>query len=727
MAWQKVARIIVALVGIGCAAVVYVLLRTPPVDDAAPAVVLLDDTVKAESRDSQGKQVDRDGRVIYERWSGRSRELVDGRLMFDDVKISFPHGATTYTVTADMAESSGVAGPTGEQPSTFVFRKNVRMVGENGFAVATEEATYLGAEQRINFPGAMSFTRGQLSGRGVGGDLYMGRSVLWLYDEAQMTIAPEDGSVGVVATAKRIGLADADHYLRMEEGAELRRDDQLLSGDLIMVFFAEESPAVRRVELDGESSVRQTGGGDRPDMSADEIDLDFDESGSALRHANLKGSPVLTLRDTDGQTRVSGSVIDMTLAPDGQTLTRLDVAGPSQVQLPRTGDTPARTIESDGLIAEGAAPAGLDRAVFRGGVVYRELRPATRGQAASERKATSDSLALELGGALKDVTMARFRQRFTVDDDGTHATADEGRYDAKGETLQLRANVPTRIQPTVVTDEMEVRAQEIDLDLNRDTIEARGQVTSLRKATVEKDEDGPAPAGLFERGKPITAQAERFSYAKASGVALYSDAVTLVQESASANQGSSILQADEVRLDETEQDLSATGHVRSTFYLSKTPAAANATEPSWTRMQGERMTYTNATRVLAYSGLATMLSENGERLSGDLITLELLSQTRGLKRLDATAAAGDVVRAKLSGDRYVSGLTLAYDAEAGRYLVTGIPATFVSKAPAKGKDMCEVGTGSKLEFQRTAGWSNATNEGGAVGRAQDMKCAEVIK
>lgn len=723
MRWQSVARLVVAGIGIGCAVAVYVMLQPRPSAPEAAPQAMLDADATAVTKGTTLKRVDSTGRELFSMSSDRTRVLADGREISEGVRLTFSRGGVVYTVIAGEAESTGRAGPTGEEPSKLVFRKKVSMAGDDGFSVESEDATYLGDEQRVTFPGQVSFTRDRLTGQGVGADLYMERSVLWMYDQSQMTIAPGGAGVPVVITGQRIGLAHADGYLRAEIGTRLTRADQRLSADGMVVHFAPGTQLVQRIELEGRADVQRTGTGQRPDMRADRIYMDFAPETSQLSHANLQGAAVLTLREDAGTTRVTGSTIELYVGKDGQTLTKLEAAAPSEVQLPRDGETPARTISSSGLVAEGTDPKGLDRAVFSGGVEYRETRPAARGQAAATRTATSSSLVLGLGGALNQVTIADFRQNFSVKDGSMTATGDESRYDAKAETLQIRTS-PGRARPRVVDEQIDVTAQEIDVDLRQDAFAARGRVESQRKPDAARARNAAA-TGLFESSKPIAGNADALTYAKSTGIATYSGAVTLLQKGESA-QESSVIQADEVRLDEQKQDVAANGRVRSTFFIEQAPDEPGTQGPTRTMLTSDRMVYTEASRAAVYSGAATMES-GGQRVLAGQITIELLSGRRALKQLVATAAAPGEVRATLPEGRQASGLRLTYDADTDRYVVTGTPALFVSRAPAKGPDVCEVGSGTTLSFLRTEGWSNVKNEGGAVGTARDRKCTEVLK
>ena len=76
--------------------------------------------------------------------------------------------------------------------------------------------------------------------------------------------------------------------------------------------------------------------------------------------------------------------------------------------------------------------------------------------------------------------------------------------------------------------------------------------------------------------------------------------------------------------------------------------------------------------------------------------------------------------------RQATGQRLTYDAGKGSYVVTGTPAQVVSRS-AKGQGICDVATGTAIRFQRGGGSADVTNDGEAVGKFDEKKCAEVIK
>ena len=742
------ARAFVALVGIGCAVAVYVFMRPrPQVVAPTSQPVLIDNTVTASSKGTKDKRVDASGRETISWRADETKVMADGRKVLKGrTEFKFSRNNVRYTVTADEAETSGKSGPTGEEPSQVVFKRKVKMAGDDGFSVTAEDATYYGDEQRVVFPGEVAFTRDRLQGHGIGAELFMDRSVLWLNDQARMTVNPEGSGTPVEIAGKRIGLAQNENYIRAEEATSIRRESQVLSADMTTVHFVEGTQTVQRIELVGKSNVRSTGKSQKPEMRGDNIDLDFNPANALLTHARLDTSALLTVRDDSGTTTVRSSVIDLYVGANGETLTKLSATGPTIVDLPRVADSPAKSITSNGLVAEGTDPKGLDRAVFQNGVQYRESLVAGRGQPPSFRLATSQSLNLSLDGALNQVRLAEFVQNFCfvgpvaataqpadlqcatsrklptrgVLENTQMASGDTGNYDARKETLELRNTGPTRPDTWVLSREIDLKARKTDIDMKGENIEASGQVQFSR--TPAAGAKGSQSDGLFDSGKVLTGRSNTLSYSKATGVAKYGGAVLL-------SQLPNVLRAGDVTFDEQKKDIEATGQVTSTFLIAQ--KADEATTQGPTTLNADTMEYRESARRAVYKGKAQMKSgEPGKQqtLDADQITLDLYPDRRELKWLEGIMTSPGVVIARLPQGRQSTGRRLTYDAQTDRYVVTGTPAEVVSRSTTKGPDVCEVGRGTKAEFPRTGGSPTIINEGGAIGTGTpDQPCSQVIK
>jgi lipopolysaccharide transport protein LptA len=725
MRWQTVLRIGIALAGIGVAVLVYLNIRERPVDQPTTVAPLSDATVVSQSESTEfGANtldiVDEVGNPAIVIAYQKLKVFSDGRKEFDDVSATFIRSGVKNTIASKRAVATGQAGPTGMQPAVIVFTGDVKLSAEDGISVeAKEEATFYNIEQKTVIPGAMTFTRGRLSGSGVGADLYMDRSVLWINNDARLNVAPElEGGEPIAASATKIGLADAEHYMVLEGNAVMAHHSQRLSATNARVAFTPTGDVVQFIELRGASRVTSTGAAaSKPNLTAENINLSFAPDTGLLTHTKLVQSAVVELREAAGVTRVKGSDIEIFVGPDGETMTKLQATAPVEVTLPQQNTQPAKVITSTGLLAEGDDSRGLTRALFSGGVIYKENRPATRGQAAMSRVATSDSLALGLKGDLAQVDTAVFRQRFEVKDGEMVATAEEGTYDSAKETLKLRSPQGGR-RPRATNAEMEVTANEIDADLKSDNLVAAGRVDSF--LTPSSKPKTKSAGGLFESGKQITGTSERLTYRRDAGTAVYEGEVFLVQ-------GDSSLRGDRVEIDDVKSDLVAKGRVISKLAMAigSAPADGKPQEPS--EISAGQLVYTDAARTAVYTGGAKLDTPTGESLQGDQVTLTLEPGDRKLKTAVAVAPAGSQVRILLLEGRQALGTRVTYTAATDTYQVLGSLAAFVFPATDRGPGECTVVSGSELVFPRTEGGSEVRTEGGALGRQRQTKCAEVLK
>lgn len=725
MRWQTVVRLVIAAAGLAVAGLVYVQLQDRPADETSGTAPLSDPSVVSSSDDGTRLVLSAEGTPTITIDYKTQRVLADGRIEFTGVSAVFERNGVRRTIAADTAVSRGKAGPTGEQPAQVEFTGNVSLASEDGIRVEVEDtATFYNDDQKTLIPGRMRFVRDRLSGSGVGAELFMDRSVLWINSEARLRVAPATaGGLPVEAQARRIGLADADHFMVLEGDAVMTQQAQRLSADNARVMFTPAGYGVQFIELRGQSVVRSLDAGStRPNLKAGDINLAFADSGSGLlKSATLAQAASVETRGAGGaMSSVTGSVIELFLGPDGTALTRMQASAPVVATLPANGPQPARVICAQGLQADGDDTRGLTRAYFSGGVEYREGAAGTCGRATSARVATAETLTLGLKGGLNDVESALFQRNFRVVDGDLTATAVDGRYDSAAETLELRSPAGGK-RPAVVSAEMDVVASEIDANLKTDAFDARGEGQARVESTLKPStpKTGEARTGLFERGKVMTGTSERLQYSRDAGTAVYEGAVFLVQ-------GDSRLGADRVALDDAKGDLTATGNVRSRLVLM-TPSGTPDPAAKPTEVAADVLVYTDSARTAVYSGSAVLSSASGERTVADRITLTLHPTDRSLQSAEAVAPDGGEVRVYLPAGRQAAGRTVIYDAPTDRYLVKGAPAVFIvpTGEPARGE--CTVFSGTDLSFSRTSGRANVGTEGGALGTTRTAKCAEVIK
>src|SRR5689334_17320990 len=102
----------------------------------------------------------------------------DGSSRLLGVKVtSAERGGRTFVVTAQE-------GVVQDNESTIVLQRDVRISASDGLAARTEHATYTERDGFVRAPGPVDFTRGRLSGSGVGMTYDKNQDILTILDRA---------------------------------------------------------------------------------------------------------------------------------------------------------------------------------------------------------------------------------------------------------------------------------------------------------------------------------------------------------------------------------------------------------------------------------------------------------------------------------------------------------------------------------------------------------------
>ena len=71
-----------------------------------------------------------------------------------------------------------------------------------------------------------------MTGTGLGATYDQGRNVMWLLDQAKLDVKPDEKGAGAVeATAKGIGMARNEHYIRLVENAHIVGEGRTLDAN----------------------------------------------------------------------------------------------------------------------------------------------------------------------------------------------------------------------------------------------------------------------------------------------------------------------------------------------------------------------------------------------------------------------------------------------------------------------------------------------------------------
>jgi lipopolysaccharide export system protein LptA len=709
MRWQRYARALVAVIGIGCAVALYAYSRKKPTHAPPPPQVAVDPEATVQSgagRLVRHKGNEEVGTIDYQ----STKTYADGRMVFEKPHI-VSSGDRGFEAWADTSETKGKS-PTVDNPGKMEFTGHVRVHMKDGLELLSDSAVYDDTTGGVDIPGPMSFSRGKMSGRGVGAVYDRGQDLLTVLDQSHIDVAPgEDGKGVMSANAKTVAVDRLHKQTRLDVAATLTHDAETLAGDTANLYWTEDEKHLRLIELRGHASVTQAAGAaanSPPDMRGDDIDLTFHPDGQTLHLASIAGRTMigsLTLIDETGRRSVSGSKVDLAVAPDGSTVTSLTAQKPVRVELPKTADNPARTITAQSLVSQGNEKEGLKQARFDGGVDFVETVPGTNGGKDSVRTGKSQILVLGLNGKLDAIDRATFTQNATFTDGDVRGDADEAQYFATAGKLLLRpAARGARKMPHVDDGDLTVDAQQIDIDINTDDLDARGDVKTRNRPSAPSAAPQTKSA-LFDfndPNRPIYGTSEKLKYTSDTGRAVYTGTPETL---ARTWQDQNSVQGDEVTVETETHNLKAVGHVSSVYFL--TPAADSTgrssgppPKPTEYRGSADSLDYRDAEHIATYVGAPATLKSADSTTTAPRIDVTFNDQGNSIDQLIATGGA----YAQLEGGREAVGQKLVYVAATETYTLTGSTATPARvKLPNSDKSGCTKSTGEKLTFTKQSG------------------------
>ena len=730
MRWQRVLRPALGLFALAFAIWVVVSIRRDP--KPAPALASrTDKDAVAESHKGQSfmmKGTAQDVRIDYETLytyqSGRSK-FVGAR-----IKVLGREGRD-FEISTNEAEVA-------ENQSQIDLRGAVVITTSDGLRVSTDTATYTKSDGVTRAPGPVAFERARMKGTSVGASYDQQRDVLWMLDQAHITVAPDAKGAGAAdVTAGAAGYAKRDRYLRFERGVKMTRGAQVMSAEGAVVTLEAGADVVDRIELRGAAQVAGVGQGANglEAMRSRDMNLGVADDGQTLQQATLVGEALLRVAGGPGTPaqQLTSQAVDVELAGDGQTVQGLSAQDDVLLDLPSAAATaPSRRIKSRALDADGdPGVAGLRNARFAGDVEFRETVPATKTQAAVERVVNAPTLVAKLQSGLGTIDRATFSEGVTVKDGTRNATGATMIYDVAQGTIALggAADAPGVVQ---VTDER--------INLEAKAIEWRLDGTNMVADTGVKSVLKPAPPGtgaqavkrpsMLTADQAINVTAAKMTYNQASGHAEYTGDAQLWQ-------GATSIRAKTITLDEATGNLTATESVRSVMRIetrhetpppasAPVPAAAAATAGKPANPAGapvpmttagkpadkpagkpnpkiatdsiataNELVYEDAERRAKYSGGVRMVGDQGQ-LRGDRMELYFDESGHGLARLEAYDAVRFNLKARPGGGpRWGDGARLTYFADDERYVLVGPKATVVEQmAPQQ----CRETSGRTLTF-----------------------------
>ena len=745
--WRKRLRLAIALFVVIFTAGVALSLRSGRArKPEAVAPVRVDPNASVENRGGGTYERMEQGKVTFAVKFGSQLTYPDGRSkLAGGVKLELPD-KEGRKVTIEAPEVN-LLSPPEQNLSNAEFSGGVKLTTSDGITVTSAQVSYDKREDMVRIPGALSFSKGRMTGSGVGGTYDLAHELLSLLDQARVDAAPDEKGGGTIhITSKSAGMARAEHYLKFTGNARLEGEGRVTESDEATLRLSQDDKRVQRMELRGNSRITSTtqGQNNPQSMSARDIDLVYAEDGRTLQTATLIENAAVQLPGTVAAgRRVTGRNIDIVMGPDGSTVTSLISRENVQVDLPAEADAPARTIRAASLAASGAAGAGLQNALFTGNVDYRESRPAKPGSPAIQRTARSQRLDVQTKPGFGDLERADFHGNvhFT---DGTDTVADAplAVYAVAQDHLDLTPSPSGDPGPSphVSNGRIDVGAARIQMTLGTQSLVADTKVKSVvqsqNRQTPSKSpargarSGAPAPVAplppasnsdtvhmpaMLKQNEPVNVTSNRLDYDGTNSRATYTGNARLWQPD-------TVVQADKIILEDKTGNLHAITNVRTVMTLTQPddkqagkPGDKTAKKPPSqpTTTVAEELVYEDAKRRATYTTKAHMNGPDGD-VTADKIELYL---TESGNELDRAEADGSVFSRQEKRRAYGDHLT--YLAAKDEYTMVGKPVRVFNDAPPD----CKVTVGTTLTFHKAVDTINATGNGVSAGtKTESIAC-----
>ena len=696
MKWQRVLRWILVLVAVSTIALVAFSARKRQKNTGGTTVLRMDPKAVIESAGGKLLQlsgmkvpgfIDYQKQFVYE----------DGSMKLLGLKLTTHRAGREFYLNANE-------GQIGKEQSHVEARGNVVLTASDGLRMSTDEATYSNGEQMVRAPHRVEFSKGAMSGSGVGMTYDQKRDVLWLLDQVDITVAPDKktNDPGAKITCGSVGFARREKYMRFERDVSIHRGGRTISADSVLAHLTDDEKKVKAWELRGNSHIAMSDAADGglQAMGSKDMNLTNGPDGETIERALLAGASAIQMAGAGGKPgrRIAGNTLDVKLADDS-TVTSLSARQQVQLTVPADKDTPARVIESDVMDGTGEPGKGLTGASFRHGVVFRELRQP------NPRVAHSRSLNVRLteGGGMDD---AEFSGGTKFEDGATTASGLEAKYQVSKGRLLLTGKVGTQ-SPQVQDERISVVSTKIDMAFEGPKLIATGEVQSVMKPS-KKAQDAKAPEkrkgtdptagpattapavvgpnsssakkpetpakgdetkhepktpGLLKDDQPANVTAANLDYDGEHDKAIYTGSARLWQ-------GDTAIAGDTITIDQTTGDLyasSTNGLMRTTMMLEQLDSKTQQTKKVLTIATAKDMHYEDELRRATYTTNAHVNGPQGD-LRGVKIEMYFVEGGGSLERVEAY----DEVIIK-TDERTTTGNRMTYFAADERYLMKGTP------------------------------------------------------
>ena len=598
-------------------------------------------------------RVNRDREEVRIR-AGVARVYGDGTTKGEKLQVTTVRsGGREFVLTSDRGEI-------GKDESSYVLEGNVHLTASDGLDMRTERATYLEGEGVIRAAGPVTFSRGRMSGSGVGFSYDKNQDRLRILKDVVIRGAAGGNAEGeqppMELTSSTMALDRVADVARFEKAFKLTRGTEVIEAAHGSAFLTPDEDRLRLLELRGGSSISPAAGGpgSLQKMTGRDIDLTYAADGETLQHALIVGNGVMLVAGEAQQAsrRLSADTFDVPLGATGTRPTALTARGRVELDLPAEKGIAARTITAENLDAKGDEANGLTSATFSNRVVLRE-----RG-AGAERSASSELVQVALKPGFSAIDEATFLKPVEFVDGKMTARAARGRYVLGAGTLDLSGSEPGVARPNVRDDRISIDATAIDIVLEGPKVHGKGAVRTALQPS--KDGSETKTPSMFKKDQPVNVTADDLKYDGGAEQALYTGNAQLWQ-------ADTTIKGVQITIESKTGDLKASGDPVATTALLTQTTKDGKKEATRANAKSKELTYQESERRATYTGEAYLNGPQGE-LRSPRIELYLKPSGDEVDRVEAyDGVTLTEPKRKTSGDR------LTYTAADEKYLITGRP------------------------------------------------------
>ena len=182
----------------------------------------------ADVQSAAGQQLRYDGpKLIGTLEFAKSASYPDGRAIWEKFRYKLEDGSV---ISADVVEAKGSSAR--GDPAEFTLKGNVRFEGPDRMSLGAEMATFNETTGLVNVPGLASFSRGRMSGTGVGGRYVRNAGTFALGADVKVAVAAEGpGAIPLDITSQAMTFTQAARSALFDGNARIARSSETLTAD----------------------------------------------------------------------------------------------------------------------------------------------------------------------------------------------------------------------------------------------------------------------------------------------------------------------------------------------------------------------------------------------------------------------------------------------------------------------------------------------------------------